>query len=111
MTEYAPPEVLVTTDWLADHLTDSQIRILEIDYDPSASYDPPAPSLYDSPPRYDQPPAYGAALRGRAQPPHPGDAAAPDRAGLEPFAPAMNGSCRLQASATQKRLSLLPGAL
>ena len=39
MTDYAHPEVLVTTDWLADHLTDPQIRILEVDYDPSAAYE------------------------------------------------------------------------
>ena len=29
MTEYAHPEVLVTTEWLADHLADPQVRVLE----------------------------------------------------------------------------------
>ena len=32
MTEYAHPEVLVTTEWLANHLSDPQVRILEVDY-------------------------------------------------------------------------------
>ena len=36
MTEYAHPEVLVTTEWLAGHLTDPQVRVLEVDYDASA---------------------------------------------------------------------------
>ena len=39
MTEYAHPEVLVTTEWLAGHLNDPQVRILEVDYDPSAAYE------------------------------------------------------------------------
>ena len=39
MTEYAHPEVLVTTEWLAGHLTDPQVRVLEVDYDPSAAYE------------------------------------------------------------------------
>src|ERR1700686_11188 len=39
MTQYAHPEVLVTTEWLAGHLTDPQVRVLEVDYDPSASYE------------------------------------------------------------------------
>src|SRR6202043_4279638 len=39
MTEYAHPEVLVSTDWLGQHLDDPQVRVLEVDYDPSASYE------------------------------------------------------------------------
>jgi thiosulfate/3-mercaptopyruvate sulfurtransferase len=30
---YAHPEVLVTTDWLADHLTDANLRVIESDED------------------------------------------------------------------------------
>lgn len=33
MAEYAHPEVLVTTDWLAEHLNDPNIRIVEADED------------------------------------------------------------------------------
>ena len=36
MTEYAHPEVLVTTDWVADHLNDPKIRLIEVDFDTSA---------------------------------------------------------------------------
>jgi thiosulfate/3-mercaptopyruvate sulfurtransferase len=39
MPEYAHPEVLVTTQWLADHLTDPTVRVLEVDWDPSAAYE------------------------------------------------------------------------
>ena len=39
MTDYAHPEVLVPPEWLAEHLSDPQIRILEVDYDPSAAYE------------------------------------------------------------------------
>jgi len=39
MADYAHPEVLVTTEWLADHLNDEAIRILEVDYDPSSAYE------------------------------------------------------------------------
>src|SRR6202049_3730838 len=39
MTEYAHPDVLITTEWLPGHLTDPQVRVLEVDYDPSASYE------------------------------------------------------------------------
>ena len=35
---YAHPEVLVETNWVADHLTDPTIRIAEVDYDPTANY-------------------------------------------------------------------------
>jgi thiosulfate/3-mercaptopyruvate sulfurtransferase len=36
MTEYAHPEVLVTTDWVANHLNDPKIRVVEVDVDTSA---------------------------------------------------------------------------
>lgn len=34
MTEYAHPEYLVETDWVAGHLTDPNVRIIESDEDP-----------------------------------------------------------------------------
>ena len=36
MTDYAHPEVLVTTDWVASHLNDPNIRLVEVDVDTSA---------------------------------------------------------------------------
>ncbi len=39
MADYAHPEVLVTTDWAAEHLSDSKVRILEVDWDPSSAYE------------------------------------------------------------------------
>ncbi|MFN2568982.1 MAG: sulfurtransferase [Candidatus Dormibacteria bacterium] len=39
MTDYASPEVVVTTEWVAEHLTDPNVRILEVDYDPSSAYE------------------------------------------------------------------------
>ncbi len=39
MTEYAHPEVLVETDWVASHLADPKVRIAEVDYDPAANYE------------------------------------------------------------------------
>lgn len=38
MTEYAHPEVLVTTPWVADNLNNPQIRLVEVDVD-TAAYD------------------------------------------------------------------------
>ena len=38
MTDYAHPEVLVDTAWLAKPLADPQVRIVEVDYDPAANY-------------------------------------------------------------------------
>ena len=35
---YAHPEVLVDTQWVVDHLKDSNVRIAEVDYDPKANY-------------------------------------------------------------------------
>ena len=36
--EYAYPNVLVSTQWINDHLDDPKIRIVEIDYIPETSY-------------------------------------------------------------------------
>jgi thiosulfate/3-mercaptopyruvate sulfurtransferase len=36
MTEYAHPEVLVSTEWVAGHLNDPKIRVVEVDVDTSA---------------------------------------------------------------------------
>ena len=36
MTTYAHPEVLVTTAWLAEHLRDSKLRLVEVDVDTAA---------------------------------------------------------------------------
>jgi thiosulfate/3-mercaptopyruvate sulfurtransferase len=36
MAEYAHPEVLVTTDWVAEHRNDPKVRIVEVDVDTSA---------------------------------------------------------------------------
>ncbi len=35
---YAKPEVLVSTDWVRDHLNDPKVRVVEVDYDPTANY-------------------------------------------------------------------------
>ncbi|HZY95402.1 MAG TPA: sulfurtransferase [Candidatus Bathyarchaeia archaeon] len=35
---YAKPEVLVSTDWVKDHLNDPKVRVVEVDYDPTANY-------------------------------------------------------------------------
>ena len=36
MSDYAHPEVLVSTDWVSSHLTDPGIRLIEVDVDTSA---------------------------------------------------------------------------
>src|ERR687898_514848 len=36
--EYAYPNVLVSTQWINDHLDDPKIRIVEVDYIPTTSY-------------------------------------------------------------------------
>src|SRR5216683_5714904 len=38
MADYAHPETLVTTDWVAQHLTDPKVRNVEVDVD-TKSYD------------------------------------------------------------------------
>jgi thiosulfate/3-mercaptopyruvate sulfurtransferase len=38
MAEYAHPEVLVTTEWVANHLQDPKVRLAEVDVD-TAAYD------------------------------------------------------------------------
>ncbi|MBX5479669.1 MAG: sulfurtransferase, partial [Pyrinomonas methylaliphatogenes] len=35
---YAVPEVLVSTDWVAQHLQDPSVRIVEVDYEPETAY-------------------------------------------------------------------------
>lgn len=37
-TQYAQPEVLVDTQWLEEHLNDSNLKIAEVDYDPQSNY-------------------------------------------------------------------------
>jgi thiosulfate/3-mercaptopyruvate sulfurtransferase len=39
MAAYAHPEVLVENDWLAEHLNDPKVRVVEVDYDPAANYE------------------------------------------------------------------------
>jgi len=36
MSEYKHPEVLVSTDWVADHLNDPQVKLVEVDVDTEA---------------------------------------------------------------------------
>jgi len=36
MSEYAHPEVLVTTDWIAEHQNDPKVKIVEVDVDTTA---------------------------------------------------------------------------
>src|SRR6202171_6878865 len=36
MSEYAHPEVLVSTQWVADHLSDPKVRLVEVDVDTTA---------------------------------------------------------------------------
>ena len=36
--EYAYPNVLVSTQWINDHLNDPKVRIIEVDYIPATSY-------------------------------------------------------------------------
>jgi thiosulfate/3-mercaptopyruvate sulfurtransferase len=38
MSEYAHPEVLVSTEWMAEHLKDPKVRVAEVDYDALANY-------------------------------------------------------------------------
>ena len=37
-TDYSHPEVLVSTQWVSEHLQDSKVRVAEVDYDPAANY-------------------------------------------------------------------------
>jgi thiosulfate/3-mercaptopyruvate sulfurtransferase len=32
-------EVIVSTDWVEKHLNDPNVRIVEVDYDPSTAYE------------------------------------------------------------------------
>lgn len=38
MADYAHPQALVTTDWVADHVTDPKVKLIEVDVD-TAAYD------------------------------------------------------------------------
>ena len=47
---YAHPEVLVDTQWVLDHMNDHEVRIAEVDYDPTANYNlghVPGAALFD----------------------------------------------------------------
>jgi len=35
---YAHPEVLVSTQWVSEHLSDPNVRVVEVDYDPVSNY-------------------------------------------------------------------------
>ena len=35
MAEYANADILVSTDWVADHLDDPKVRLIEVDVDTS----------------------------------------------------------------------------
>ena len=39
VNDYAHPEILVDTQWVEDNKKNSQIRIVEVDYDPTLNYD------------------------------------------------------------------------
>jgi len=50
MSAYAHPEVLVDTEWVSQHLTDPKVRVVEVDYDPTANYTQghaPGAALFD----------------------------------------------------------------
>ena len=36
--EYVYPEVLASTDWVQEHHKDTNVRIVEVDYDPTSNY-------------------------------------------------------------------------
>jgi thiosulfate/3-mercaptopyruvate sulfurtransferase len=36
--EYADPSVLVSTDWVLEHHKDANVRVAEVDYDPTSNY-------------------------------------------------------------------------
>ena len=38
LMSYVHPEVLVDTQWVMDHMNDHEVRIAEVDYDPTANY-------------------------------------------------------------------------
>jgi thiosulfate/3-mercaptopyruvate sulfurtransferase len=44
MSEYVHPEVLVSTDWVASHLNDPQVRVVEVDVDTKAYDEGHAPN-------------------------------------------------------------------
>jgi thiosulfate/3-mercaptopyruvate sulfurtransferase len=38
MASYAHPDVLVDTSWVKGNLGDANLRIVEVDYDPTSNY-------------------------------------------------------------------------
>jgi thiosulfate/3-mercaptopyruvate sulfurtransferase len=38
-SQYAHPEVLVTTEWVAQHLDDPKVKVVEVDVEPTKGYD------------------------------------------------------------------------
>ena len=40
MATYADPQALVDTEWVAQHLQDPKVRIVEVDYDPATAAGP-----------------------------------------------------------------------
>ena len=47
---YAYPEVIVDTQWVESHISDSNVRIAEVDYDPKSNYNLghiPGATLFD----------------------------------------------------------------
>jgi thiosulfate/3-mercaptopyruvate sulfurtransferase len=46
MSDYAYPDSLVSTDWVAQHLTDSSVRIVEVDVDTNAHNEGHVPGAY-----------------------------------------------------------------
>ena len=38
VSDYAKPDSIVSTDWVAEHLNDSKVRLIEVDVD-TAAYD------------------------------------------------------------------------
>jgi thiosulfate/3-mercaptopyruvate sulfurtransferase len=46
MSEYAHPDSLVSTDWVAQHLTDPNVRVVEVDVDTNAYNEGHVPGAY-----------------------------------------------------------------
>ena len=46
MSDYAYPDSLVSTDWVAQHLTDANVRIVEVDVDTNAYKEGHVPGAY-----------------------------------------------------------------
>jgi thiosulfate/3-mercaptopyruvate sulfurtransferase len=46
MSEYAHPDALVSTDWVAEHLADADVRLVEVDVDTNAYNEGHVPGAY-----------------------------------------------------------------